>query len=108
MFTLQDLLQLALAGPGVGVGVGGGVAVGPAVGVGVGVGVGVAVGVGMANVNVQADSAALGVTWGTVGATGWVVVSFWLVKNTMTPRPAVNRRMKSMYQYFFIKFICLF
>lgn len=96
-------------GPGVEVGVG--VAVGPGVGVGVGVAVGpgVGVGVGVATVRVKesvhAGSAALGVTCGTVGATGLVVVSFWLVRNTTAASPTVNRRMNIMRQYCFKNFI---
>ncbi len=94
-------------GPGPGVEVGVGVAVGPGVGVAVGPGVGVGVAVGTARVkeSVHAGSAALGVTWGTVGATGLVVVSFWLVRKTTAASPTVNRRMNIMRQYCFRNFI---
>ena len=120
LVALQLLLQLAFAGCGVevgppccGVGVGVGVAVGPGVGVGVGVAVGpgvevgVGVGVAMAKASVQAGAAAFGVTWGTVGATGLVVVNFPLVRNTMTAKPIVKRLMNIRCQYFFKAFINL-
>ena len=82
-------------------GVGVGVAVGPGVEVGVGVGV------AMAKASVQAGAAAFGVTWGTVGATGLVVVNFPLVRNTMTAKPIVKRLMNIRCQYFFKAFINL-
>lgn len=96
-------------GPGVdvgaGVAVGPGVAVGVGVAVGPGVGVGVAVGTASVKESVHAGSAALGVTCGTVGATGLVVVSFWLVRNTTAPSPMVRTRRMIIRQYCFRNFI---
>lgn len=75
--------------------------------VGPGVGVGVGVGVAMANVSVQAGAAALGVTCGTVGATGFVVVSLPLVRNTMAAKPMVMILTNNTCQYFLNVFIHL-
>lgn len=95
-------------GPGVvGVGVGPGVAVGVGVAVGPGVGVGVAVGTARVKESMHAGSAAFGVTCGTVGATGLVVVNFWLVRKTTTASPSVKRRTNIMCQYCFRNFILL-
>ncbi len=71
-------------------------------------GVGVGEGAAILNSTIHAGSAALGVACGTVGATGWVVVSFWLVKNTMTASPTVMMEMTRRYQYFFTNSIVLF
>lgn len=85
-----------------------GVGVGVYVGVFVGVFAGV-VGVGVArlNVSVHAGSAALGVTCGTVGATGFVFISLPLVRRAMAPILNVIRVIVIKYQYFFRNFIRL-
>lgn len=109
---LQSLLTVhVLLHPTVDVGVGVGVFVGVLVGVFVGVFVGVpvrtVVGVGVARTNesVQAGSAAFGVTCGTLGATGVVRVSCWLVMKVSAANPTVISEMTNTYQFFFIFFI---
>lgn len=84
-------------------GVGVGVGVGVIVRVGVGVTVGVTVGEPMENARVQAGSDALGLTWGTLGATGLVWVSFILVTTVATPKTIVMMVAKIRCQYFFIR-----
>ncbi len=84
---------------GVGVFVGVSVPVGVLVGVAVIVPVGVTVGVVIENVSVQAGSTALGVACGTVGATGLVVVSRWVVRNVIIPSPRVMKKIMTRYQY---------
>jgi hypothetical protein len=116
-FTVQELLHPTnmIVGVGVLVGVLVGVFVGVSAGVPVGVSVGVPVvstpvGVGVPvesvrlNVSVHA-SAAFGVVCGTLGATGVVLVSCWLVRRVTTPSPAVIRVMMMKYQYCLINFI---
>jgi hypothetical protein len=92
---------------GVIVGVSDGVIVGDSDGVIVGDPVGVSVGdsVVKLNVRVQAGSDALGVTCGTVGATGVLVVNLPLVTSATTPMISVTTVNNSAYQFFLKNFI---
>lgn len=88
-----------------------GVAVGPLVGEGVGVSAG-PVGDGVGVLGVMANTSwqefvpdALGVAWGTVGATDCWVWSLVEVKYATTPMTTVRTVTNSKYQYFFKKFI---